>query len=177
MSFSFGGVPMKALIPILAILAAATAACRHPKPAGQSSTADFRSPRLASAAGEPAALAVEPMLITDAGVHTWLGRKWRVEVRGDDGSLHISRLRPTVSSTIGVGGWTAQPGWFAFVESESRVWAFDGGRHLSLTTHKSNTQVSDALISYGPNRFPCEVPHEVASRLPEAFRQTIITNE
>jgi hypothetical protein len=113
------------------------------------------------------------MLITNAGTHTAPGGNWRVEVRVEDGSLHISRLRPGMTSTTCVGGWTAQPGWFAFVESGSRVWAFDGVRHLSLTAHESQTAISETLISYGPDRFPCELPYAVASRLPEEFCRTI----
>ena len=45
------------------------------------------------------------MLITHAGAYTSPDGKWRVEVRLDDGSLHVSHVRSTVSSTISVGGW------------------------------------------------------------------------
>ena len=53
-------------------------------------------------------------------------------VSEDDGSLHLSRLTDSGSATTSPHGWTAQAGWFAFIENESRVWAYDGDRALYL---------------------------------------------
>jgi hypothetical protein len=156
---------MKTLLSTLAILSVVTTGCRHAQPESQGTAAN-----LGPAAVVPVAQALE---ITSVGTHTAPDGNWQVEVRAEDGSLHISRLRPGVASTICVGGWTAQPGWFACIESGSKVWAFDGARHLSLTVHESQNAISETLISYGPAQFPCAVPQEVIARLPEDFARTI----
>ena len=93
---------------------------------------------------------------------------WQVVVSEADGSLHLSRLTPPGRFTRNPQGWTAQAGWFAFVESESRVWAYDGDRALYLMTATPGS--SDFC---GPRRFPCAVPTQVFSRLSEPAQRAI----
>jgi len=60
---------------------------------------------------------------------------------------------------------------FVFIESESRVWAYDGDRLLILNTETSNgTNSTGAIYS---SRFPCAVPGEVISRLSEPAKRAI----
>jgi hypothetical protein len=81
-------------------------------------------------------------------------------------------------------GWRAQAGWFVFIESASRVWAYDGDHRLYLDTETSNGNNSyEGSIYYGVFRatnfgsnFPCAVPSEVISRLPEQKQKQIRTH-
>ena len=89
-----------------------------------------------------------------------------------EGSLHLSRLTGSGSVTTSPHGWTAQAGWFAFIENESRLWAYDGDRALYLLTA---TPESSGIS--GPRRFPCAVPPPIFSRLSEPAQRAIEPHE
>jgi hypothetical protein len=77
----------------------------------------------------------------------------------------------SVWSIITPDGWKVHPGWFAFIESESRAWAYDGDRLLILdieTPRKKATYSS---------RFPYAVPPEVFSRLSKEAQEDIKKHE
>jgi len=63
--------------------------------------------------------------------------------------------------------WTTHPGWFIYVESESRAWAYDGDRLLILRTETPNKTAT--YTSW----FPCAVPSEVFSHLSEAAKKDV----
>ena len=89
-----------------------------------------------------------------------------------EGSLHLSRLTGSGSVTTSPRGWTAQAGWFAFIENESRLWAYDGDHALYLLTA---TPESSGIS--GPRRFPCAVPPPIFSRLSEPAQRAIEPHE
>jgi len=120
------------------------------------------------------------MLITVFGTHPTPDSSWKIGVSEDS----IDFARPAsggMSFTADSHGWRAQAGWFVFIESESRVWAYDGDR-LYLYTETSNGNNSWGAIYYGVFRatnfdsnFPCAVPSEVISHLPEQKQKDIQT--
>jgi len=138
-----------------------------------------------------------PMLITTLGTNSSPDGHWRIEV--SDVYLNFVRLESGGfgQSAIGVGqDWQAKPGWFVFVESESRVWAYDGDRQIYLDAPSPRaTATFEARGSYGGrffespdgnnssgaigfrSNFPCAVPAEVISHLPEGKQKAMQTNE
>jgi hypothetical protein len=107
-------------------------------------------------------------LIELTGGHDSVCGQWRVVVSQRDGSLHVSRFSTTGNVTINPEVWRASKGAFVFVESDSRVWAYDGGADLLMFAAST-----EGLISYGPHGFPCELPEDVASRLPAEVGERI----
>jgi len=130
-------------------------------------------------------LPFRPMLTTALGTTTTPDGSWRIAAT--ETTLDLSRLtRPinenglNVTSTIGMPGWTAKAGWFVYVESESRVWSYDGDRQLYLYTETSN----NGSVYYGSfgaagfdSNFPSVVPAEVISHLPEKYQKEIQTHQ
>ena len=154
---------MRYIIPIVCISTMLLVGCRHSTPMVHTQT-----PAQPMATPAP----TRSLFITTRGSHTSPDHRWRVAVSEDDGSLHLSRLTDSGSATTSPHGWTAQAGWFAFIENESRVWAYDGDRALYLLTA---TQESSGLS--GPRRFPCAVPPQIFSRLSEPARGAIEPHE
>ncbi len=123
-----------------------------------------------------------PMLIATLGTHTSSDGTWRVGVSEGSVDLSHSIARSdgkgfTMSgwTTISPQGWKSQAGWFVYIESESRVWAYDGDRKLLLQTETSlGNHSSGATYS---SRFPCAVPAEVLSRLSEPARRDLKSGE
>ena len=87
-----------------------------------------------------------PMLITTLGTNNSADGTWRIGV--SERSLDLSRFHSAQGegwkssgwTTTGFGTnslWTAHPGWFVYIESKSRVWAFDGDRRLILEAYTS----------------------------------------
>jgi hypothetical protein len=125
-----------------------------------------------------------PMLITTLGTNTTPDGTWRIAV--SEASLDLSRSHAahgegwTTSgwTTTGFGTaspWTAHAGWFVFIESEFRVWAYDGDRRLILKTYTSSGVNSSSTIY--DSGFPCVVPTEVFSRLSEPAQKAIEKHE
>ncbi|HZQ47623.1 MAG TPA: hypothetical protein VFC07_11455, partial [Verrucomicrobiae bacterium] len=105
---------------------------------------------------------------------------WKIGVSED--AIHFARpASGETSFTPESHGWRAKAGWFVFIESESRVWAYDGDRQLYLDTETSNGKNSyEGAIYYGifratnfDSNFPCAVPAEVISHLPEPKQKQI----
>ncbi len=154
---------MRYIIPIVLVAGTVLAGCRHSTPVVHTQT----PARAVSAPAPPG-----PMLITTRGTNTSPGGALRVVVSPDDGSLHLARLTGTGSVTTSPQGWTAQNGWFAFIESESKVWAYDGDRELFLLS-----ATPERSTIYGPSRFPGAVPEPVFSRLSPSAQRVIETHE
>ena len=68
--------------------------------------------------------------------------------------------------------WKAKTGWFVFIESDARSWAYDGASGLDLLTVKFE-KLDPTLTSYGSVSFPCSVPAEVFARLPPEAQKAI----
>ena len=121
-----------------------------------------------------------PIFITTRGTNTSPDGSWRVAVSAAGDSLDLARHQllkgdgwtNSVWTSDSPEGWKAQTGWFVFIENESRVWAYDGDRYLSLL---AVTPTSGSW--YGPSRFPCAVPTEVSSRLSESARRAVESHE
>jgi hypothetical protein len=135
-----------------------------------------------------------PMLVTTFGTYPSLDDYWRIGVSED--SIDLTRL-----SAGGMGftpeshGWRAQEGWFVFTESESRAWAYDGGSRLYLADFtwpgKNNNSSASLYVgsffelskgnnsnraAYFRSNFPCAVPIEVISHMPERKQKVIQTD-
>jgi hypothetical protein len=120
-----------------------------------------------------------PMLIATPGTYPSPDGIWKIEVSDD--SISFGR-----AGGGGVGfapqpnGWRAQKGWFVFTETESRVWAYDGGSRIYLAAFSpSGSAMYNGSFFESPDgdnssgapifrsNFPCAVPAEVISHLPE----------
>lgn len=127
-----------------------------------------------------------PMFITALGTNSSADGSWRIGVSeasldftrcmvsADEKGMAMSKYSSTITVPPPVGqtvGWTTHKGWFAFIENESRVWAYDGDRLLVLWTEIVTGNNSSGAIYF--NGYPCAVPAEVFSRLSERAQQTI----
>jgi hypothetical protein len=154
---------MRYTIPILFVAATLLAGCHTP------------SPVHTQASAPPP---FQPMLIKVFGTFPTPDGSWKIGVSED--AIHFARpASGETAFTPDSHGWRAKAGWFVFIESESRVWAYDGDRQLYLDTEASNS----GSIYYGVFRatrydsnFPCAVPAEVISHLPEQRQKEIQTH-
>jgi hypothetical protein len=130
-----------------------------------------------------AAAPFRPMLIATPGTNTTPDGTWRIGVAAAGNSVDVSYKETgtpfAVWSTISVlgqtarsEGWEAHAGWLVFIESESRVWVYDGDRYLCLVV---DTPGSGSFYPT-PRGFPCAVPAEVFSRLSESAKKDIQTD-
>jgi hypothetical protein len=77
----------------------------------------------------------------------------------------------SVWSIITPDGWKPHPGWFVFIESESRAWAYDGDLLLMPVIETPNKKATYS------GQFPYAVPTEVFSRLSEATQKDVKKRE
>jgi hypothetical protein len=169
---------MRNTIPILFVAATVLVGCQSP------STVHTQTAAATVAAPAP----FRPMLITTLGTNTTSDGAWQIVVsdpslglshsaaahgEGWTGSGWITTSFPYPTGMTGPNtGWTAQAGWFVFIESNFRVWAYDGDRLLMLQTYTPSTNGA-AMVSYYSPRFPCAVPTDVVSRLSEKAQKVI----
>jgi hypothetical protein len=73
----------------------------------------------------------------------------------------------SVWNIVSVDNWKTRPGWFVFIESESKVWAYDGDQLLILVVE---TPTQKGTFS---RHFPFAVPTQVLSRLSESARKEV----
>jgi hypothetical protein len=144
---------MRYIIPILFIAATLLVGCHSPSIVSSQ-----------TAAPPP----FQPMLIISLG--TMSDGRWKISV--SEAALDLSRP----GCSIGVPLWTARTGWLVFVESDSRVWAYDGEHPLWLSTVNASG-AGVMWTNYVSPRFPCAVPSEVFSRLPESAQKDIQSHD
>ena len=124
---------MRYTIPILFIAATLLAGCHTPTPV-----------HTQAAAPPP----FQPMLISVFGTHPSPDGSWKIGVSED--AIHFARpASGETAFTPDSHGWRAKPGWFVFIESESRVWAYDGDHRLYLIpSHR--TQEAFIMVCFEP---------------------------
>jgi hypothetical protein len=121
----------------------------------------------------------QPILITVFGTYPTPDGSWKIGVSEDS----IDFAHPAsggVGFTPDSHGGKAQAGWFVFVESASRVWAYDGN-HLLWLYVESHAETSSGCSIYPgvfqatnfDSHFPCAAPAEVISRLSEPAQKAI----
>ena len=162
---------MRYIIPILFVAATLLAGCHSPSMVSTQTVA-------------PAPPQFHPLLITTPGTNTTSDGAWQIVV--SDPRLDFSHSRgggwttlsfPYPTGMIGSNtGWTTHAGWFVFVESDFRVWAYDGDRLLMLHTYTPNGNGA-AMVSYYSPRFPCAVPSDVFSRLSVTAQKVIESHD
>ena len=155
---------MRYITPILFVAATSLVGCHSPSPVHAQTTAP-------SVTSLPPCL---PMLITSLGTGTNILSDGTWQIAVSEASLYISCIGP--GGTIGVPAWTAHTGWFVFVESNSRTWAYDGDHPLwlSTVTRSGNAVMWTNYVSRG---FPCAVPADVFSRLSEQAQKAISSHD
>jgi hypothetical protein len=167
--FSLGHFIMRNAIPILFIATTLLVGCHSPSMVSTQTAA-------------PTPPQFHPLLITMLGTNTTSDGACRIVV--SDRSLGLSHggigvSYPYPTGMIGIGsntGWTTHAGWFVFVESDFKVWAYDGDRLLELDTYKPNGNGA-AMLQYDSPRFPCAVPTDVFSRLSEPAQKVIQSHD
>jgi hypothetical protein len=159
---------MRNIIPIIFVAATLLVGCHS-------------SSQVQSQKAAPAVAALppfHPMLITVFGTHPSPDGSWRIGVAED--SIDFARAASgAVSFPPDSHGWRAKAGWFVFIESKSKVWAYDGNHQLYLDAETS----SGGVMYHGTFRatnfdsnFPCVVPPEVISHLPEQKQKQVQTH-
>jgi len=117
--------------------------------------------------------AFEPQIISsfDHGLKTVTvtDGSWQIDV--SETSLQLSR--PGSSEHY---PWKTHTGWFVFIESNSRVWAYDGEHELLLSTVEKHGN-SEGWTDYDSPKFPCGVPSKVYSRLSAAAQKAIPSHD
>jgi hypothetical protein len=157
-----GHFTMRYNIPILFAAVAILVGCHKPSEV-HTQTTD------APVTSQPA---FEPKIISSFGngTKTVTDGSWRITV--SETSLQLSRP----GSSVRFPAWNAHTGWFVFIESSSRVWAYDGEQELLLSTVGKHGN-SEGWTNYDSPKFPCAVPSEVYSRLSAAAQKAILPND
>ena len=103
---------------------------------------------------------------------------WVVSVLDTNRTFHISYRYDAATNSSGSvsvdspSDWKAKSGWFIFIESNERIWAYDGGSSLFLQV-ATPSKLGPTCTSYGSRSFPCPVPDEVFARLTPEARKAI----
>src|SRR5690349_16982989 len=127
---------MRTIIPTLLVAAAILAGCHSPSVNHTQPTASAKAPSQ-----------FHPMFITTLGTHATPDGSWRVSA--SEASLELSRSMSDKGEGWTTSGWstdgwhsddkpawwTAHEGWFVFVESASRAWAYSGDGQLKLVQY------------------------------------------
>lgn len=158
---------MRYNIPILFAAVAILVGCHKPSEV-HTQTTDAPVTTNTPVTSQPA---FEPKIISSFGngTKTVTNGSWRITV--SETSLQLSR--PGSSERY---PWNAHTGWFVFIESSSRVWAYDGDQWLLLST-VGTSHNSEGWTDYDSPKFPCAVPSEVYSRLSAAAQKAILPND
>ena len=169
----------KTLIPIVTVAATVLLGCHSP------SAAHIQPAPPATKAPPP----FHPTLVAMFGTHTTPDSTWRVSA--SEASLDLSRSTSAHGEGWTTSGWTtdswhsddkpqwwtAHQGWFVFIESKSRVWAYSGDRLLTLLDYTVLSGTNSSATIYCSPRFPCPVPTEVYSHLSEPAQRAIETHD
>lgn len=148
------------------LLAAMLAGCAHPP---QKTSTTFPATPTA-----PPVRSAESLLMRGEP-HEAATKSWRVRVSTDE--LQIHSIEPSGGSiSTSPANWRAGQGWFAFIENEQRVWAYDGDRQLLLVEMERDGDHSKMTAS-GPTQFSSAVPPQVLQRLTDEARNAIKTPE
>ena len=117
--------------------------------------------------------AFEPKFISsfDHGLKTVTVTDGSWQITVSETSLQLSR--PGSSEHY---PWNAHTGWFVFIESNFRVWAYDGSQWLLLSTVEKLGN-SEGWTDYDTPKFPCAVPSKVYSRLSAAAQKAISSHD
>ena len=144
---------------------------------------------LLGAAADYSAGTPSGLLINHFGLHQTPDGVLDVNVSASEGKLrftwrgHFSTLSATnpitkqvsvshnarIANTYSMPGWKAKPGWFVFVESNSRIWSYDGENRLWLLLLKSD----GSSANYESPCFPCPVPPEALARVSASMKNEI----
>jgi hypothetical protein len=161
---------MRYNIPILFAAVAILVGCHKPSEVHTQTTS---TPVITNApvASQPA---FEPKFFSsfDHGVRTVTVTNGSWQITVSETSLQLSRP----GSSERYPGWNAHTGWFVFIASDSRVWAYDGEQELLLSTVEKHGN-SEGWTDYDSPKFPCAVPSEVYSRLSAAAQKAIFPND
>jgi hypothetical protein len=113
---------------------------------------------------------VTNQFITSFGEHS-VG-VWKVRVPRGDRTVEVGAYDASMQPEE----WRAQDGWFVLVESDRRVWAYDGDLALLLFDVVKNPEGGPAGsvgAMQGPNKFNCPVPDAVLTRISDAARKAL----
>jgi hypothetical protein len=149
---------MRNFIPITFVAATVLVGCRTsvvPKPA---------------AAPTP----FQPLLVTTPGTSNYSADgTWRIFVSTTSGPVEVSQSGPSKDwgETLGIFQTQLRPGWFVYAENETRLWAYDGDRDLTMfVLTPGRTGI------YGVPFAGVPVPPEIFWRLRETMKERITTN-
>jgi hypothetical protein len=170
---------MRTLIPIILVATTALVGCHSP-------TAIRTQPATPATKAPPP---FRPTLVNMFGTHITPDGLWRVAA--SKASLDLSRSASAQGEGWTTSGWTtdswqsgdkpqwwtAHQGWFVFIESESRVWAYSGDRLVTLLDYTALSATNSSATIYCSPRFPCAVPAAVYSHLSEPARRAIETHD
>ena len=108
-------------------------------------------------------------LMTQFGEFSPRGTHWTVKVSSTDRIIHIFRHYDHGTTDTDSNDWKANQGWFVYAENDERIWFYDGDQKVFLLLQLGN--LGDAVR--GPCDFPCPVPEDVLTKLPNTVRRAI----
>jgi len=93
---------------------------------------------------------------------------WKVAIHNDRPPVIEYDRKGGIDTAISPPAWRPRKGWFVFIESDYRLWAFDGTEILFLV---QITEEGGTL--YDLRSLPTVPPSAILHRLPEALRERI----
>jgi hypothetical protein len=154
---------VSALIVIVATLVGCTSRPQVAVPSSGDMTGHVAVPSSVPSSGD-----MTGRLTTAFGEFSPAGSPFTVRVSESDGKIEVSRREQFGTTAVSPSGWKAKSGWFAFIENDESVWAYDGRSELNLfvfTKHSTSF--------HGPRDFPRPVPPEVYARLSKSVQKGI----
>lgn len=84
----------------------------------------------------------------------------------------VTTFSTSGSASLKTPNWHPQTGWFAYIDTDERVWVYDGQTNLIIY---EATKTNDAPIfaAYDTKTYPRSVPSEVRSRLSTVMQQLL----
>src|SRR5437867_11465034 len=94
--------------------------------------------------------------MTEFGEFTPPNTHWVVRVAPADRKVHVLRQTGAATTDLSPSQWRAQIGWFAYIDTDDRVWAYNGDRDLYIVEATDNGARCFDITTY-----PRSVPQEV----------------
>ena len=111
----------------------------------------------------------QDIFLTNAGTLNSTLSRWSVRIDEISERAKVTQHTGTVAASVEVPNWRAQPGWFACVGADERVWVYDGQTNLCIV----ETNASGGTVIFGLSTYPRPVPLAIRNRLSSAAQQLL----
>jgi thiol-disulfide isomerase/thioredoxin len=102
-----------------------------------------------------------PGFITEFGEYKPKDGRWTISISAESRSIGVTRQEsPSRTSGLSPSIWKAQTGWFALVENDEHVWAYDGNTNLLLIE-----TTAEGLRTLRSEKYTNMLPEQIRQRL------------